>query len=150
MSEQNKILERRLVEEVWNQGNFAVIDELVARDYLGHSTMPANETHGREGYRQFYAGLRQAFPDILFTVEDQVAEGDRVVTRWTARGTHVGEFQGIPPTGRHGIITGITIERIANGKVVECWTNADDLGMMRLLGVLPASEQASPSRENVQ
>lgn len=150
MSEQNKILERRLVEEVWNQGNFAVIDELVARDYLGHSSTPTNETHGREGYRQFYAGLRQAFPDILFTVEDQVAEGDRVVTRWTARGTHVGEFQGIPPTGRHGTITGITIERIANGKVVECWTNADDLGMMRLLGVLPASEQAGPSKENVQ
>jgi len=138
MSEQNKILERRLIEEVWNQGNFAVVDELVAGDYLGHSSTPEAETHGREGYRQFYTGLRQAFPDLQVTVEDQIAEGDRVVTRWTAHGTHEGEFQGIPPTGNQGAITGITIDRIANGKVVECWTNTDNLGLMRLLGVVPA------------
>ena len=143
MSEQNKFLERRLIEEVWSRGNFAVVDELVAGDYLGHSSTQGpesakDETHGREGYRQFYAGLRHAFPDLQVTVEDQIAEGDRVVTRWTARGTHQGEFQGIPPSGKHGAITGITIDRIADGKVVECWTNADDLGMMRLLGVIPA------------
>jgi steroid delta-isomerase-like uncharacterized protein len=137
MSEINKRVERRLIEEVWSQGEFAVVDELVANDYIGHSSTPADETQGREGYKQFYMALRRAFPDLQVTVEDQVAEGDRVVTRWTARGTHRGEFHGIPPTGRQAAISGITIDRIVNGKVVECWTNADDLGMMRMLGVVP-------------
>lgn len=140
MSEQNKMIEGRLIEEVWNRGNFAVVDELIAGDYLGHSSTPGGETHGRAGYKRYYAGLREAFPDLQVTVEDQIAEGDKVVTRWTARGTHQGEFQGIPPTDRQGTITGITIDRIANGKVVECWANADDLGMMRLLGIVPAPE----------
>jgi steroid delta-isomerase-like uncharacterized protein len=140
MSEENKRIDRRLIEEVWNRGNFSIVDEVVASDYLGHSSTPADETHGREGYKRFYATLREAFPDFRVTVEDQIAEGDKVVTRWTARGTHQGEFQGMSPTGKHGAITGITIDRIANGKVVECWTNADDLGMMRLLGVVPAAE----------
>jgi steroid delta-isomerase-like uncharacterized protein len=140
MSEQNKMLIRRAIEEVWNQGNFAVVDELVADDYLGHSSIPAEETHGREGYKQFYTALRQAFPDLWFTIEDQISEGDRVVSRWTAHGTHKGELQGLPPTGKQAAITGITIERVANGKVVECWTNADDLGLMRQLGVIPITE----------
>jgi steroid delta-isomerase-like uncharacterized protein len=137
MSETNKRVERRLMEEVWNQGHFAVVDELVAADYIGHSSVPADETHGREGYRDFYVALRQAFPDLHVTIDDQIAEGDRVVTRWTARGTHNGEFRGIPPTGNAAAITGITIDRVVDGKVVECWTNADDLGMMRVLGVVP-------------
>jgi steroid delta-isomerase-like uncharacterized protein len=141
MSEQNKSIGRRLIEQVWNQGNFAVVDELIASDYIGHSSMPDGETQGREGYRQFFSALRQAFPNLQVTIEDQIAAGDRVVTRWTARGTHKGQFQGIPPTGKQGAITGITIDRIANGKVVECWTNADDLGLLRLLGVLPTPEQ---------
>lgn len=140
MSEQNKTIERRLIEQVWNRGNFAVVDEMIASDYLCHSSDPATETHGTAGYRQFYARLRDAFPDFQVTVEDQIAEGDRVVTRWRASGTHRGEFQGIPPTGRHAVITGITIDRIAGGKVVEGWTNSDDLGMMRLLGIVPALE----------
>jgi steroid delta-isomerase-like uncharacterized protein len=140
MSAQNKMIDRRLIEEVWNRGDFSVVDQVVASDYIGHSSTPAGETHGPAGYKRFYATLRDAFPDFQVTVEDQIAEGDKVVTRWTARGTHKGEFQGIPPTGRQSAITGITIDRIANGKVVECWTNADDLGMMRLLGVVPAPE----------
>lgn len=139
MSEQKKMFSRRLIEEVWSQGNFAVVDELVASDYVGHSSSPAGETHGREGYRQFYAMLREAFPDIRFTIEDQITEGDKVVTRWTARATHQGEFFGIPPTGKQGTVTGISIDRITEGKVAECWTNADDLGLMQQLGVIPAS-----------
>jgi steroid delta-isomerase-like uncharacterized protein len=137
MSEQNKKLERRLIQEVWNKGNFAAVDELVARDYLGHAATPEEETRGRAGYKAFYAALHEAFPDFHVTVEDQIAEGDRVVTRWTARGTHLGSFRGIPPTGNQGAITGITIERMVNGKVVECWTNSDDLGLLRLLGAVP-------------
>jgi steroid delta-isomerase-like uncharacterized protein len=142
MSEQNKILVRRTIEEVWNRGNFAIVDELIVSDYIGHSSTPAGETHGPAGYKQFYTLLRQAFPDIHFTVEDQITEGDKVVTRWIARATHTGEFHGIAPTGKQGAITGITVDRIAGGKVVECWTNADDLGLMQQLGVLSAPEQA--------
>ena len=97
MSEQNKALERRAIEEVWNGGNFAVVDELVASDYVGHASTPADETQGPEGIKLFFVTLRQAFPDIHFTIEDQVAEGDRVVTRWTALATHTGVLNGIPP-----------------------------------------------------
>jgi len=140
MSEHNKKLERRLIEQVWNQGNFDVVDEFVAGDYIGHASTPDDETRGRAGYRAFYAGLRDAFPDFQVTVEDQIAEGDRVVTRWTARGTHLGHFRGVPSSGRQGAISGITIERMANGKVVECWTNADDLSPMRQLGLIPVPE----------
>lgn len=141
MSEQNKQVERRLIEQVWTKGNFSVIDELVARDYVGHSTNPDDETTGRAGYRAYYIALRQAFPDLEVDVEDQIAEGDRVVTRWTARGTHLGTFRGISPTGKCGTVTGITIERVAGGKVVECWTNADDLGLLRQLGAVPEMGQ---------
>jgi steroid delta-isomerase-like uncharacterized protein len=135
MSEQNKMLVRRVLEEVWNRGNFAVVDELIARDYVGHSSI---ETRGAQGYKQFFVAQRKAFPDIQYTVEDQVAEGDRVVTRWKARGTHRGELMGIPPTGKQGAVTGITIFRIVGGNVVECWTNVDELGMLQQLGVIPA------------
>lgn len=143
MSRQNKEIERRLIEEVWNRANYDIVDELVARDYVGHSTTPEDETRGREGYKAFYASLHEAFPDFAVTIEDQIAEGDRVVTRWTARGTHLGPFRGIPPTGNHAAITGITVERFANGKVVECWTNADELGLLRLLGVIPEMQKAA-------
>lgn len=143
MSEQNKTLVCRAVEEVWNQGNYAVVDELVASDLVVHASTPAGEIHGPEGVKQFYASLREAFPDIHFTIEDQIAEGDRVVTRWTARATHTGEFQGIPPTGKQGRLTGIDIDRIANGKVVECWPNADELGLLQQLGVIPTPGQVA-------
>jgi steroid delta-isomerase-like uncharacterized protein len=138
MAQQNAMLLRRAVEEIWNGGNYAVVDELIAGDYLGHASTSADETHGREGYKRFIASLRDAFPDIRFTIEDQIAAGDKVVTRWSARATHTGEFRGIPPTGKQGRVTGITIDRVADGKVVECWTNADDLGLLQQLGVLPA------------
>jgi steroid delta-isomerase-like uncharacterized protein len=142
MSVANKMLERRAIEEVWNQGNYALIDEIVASDYLGHSSNPATETHGPEGVKQFYMALHSAFPDIHFVIEDQVAEGDKVVTRWTARATHNGEFQGIPPTGNRGELTGITIDRIAGDKIVECWTEIDDLRLLQQLGAIPGPEQA--------
>ena len=138
MEEQNRTLVRRILEEVWNRGNYGVVDELVARDYLGHSS---TENHGREGYKQFFAEQREAFPDIQYVIDDQIVEDDRVVTRWTARGTHKGHLQGIPATGKQGTVTGITIFRLANGNIVECWTNADELGKMRQLSVIPAPGQ---------
>jgi steroid delta-isomerase-like uncharacterized protein len=140
MSERNKMLARRTVEEVYNQGNLAVVDELAASDLVIHS--PSGDIHGPAGAKQYVAALRAAFPDLHITIEDQIAEEDRVVTRWSARGTHTGEFQGIPPTGKPGRVTGIDIDRIADGKVVECWTNMDDLGLLQQLGVVPTPEQA--------
>lgn len=122
MSEENKSMVRQTFEEMWNRGNLAVIDTRFASDYLGHSS---TEIRGPAGAKQFTAAMHNAFPDAHYTVEDQIAEGDRVVTRWTARGTHEGEFQGISPSGKQTTITGITIFRIANGKMVESWTNTD-------------------------
>jgi steroid delta-isomerase-like uncharacterized protein len=139
MSEQNKALMRRGIDEVWSGGNFAVVEELISRDFVAH--LGSDVLHGAEGVKCHFGMLRQAFPDIHFTIEDQIAEGDRVATRWTARATHQGEFQGIPPTGRAGVVTGITIVRIANGKAVEGWTSKDDLGLLQQLGHLPAPEQ---------
>ena len=140
MSEHNKTLMRRAVEEVWNQGNVDILDELVASDFIIHA--PQAEIHGREGAKQYLAMLRGGFPDIHFTIEDQFADGGRVMTRWTARGTHKGAFQRIPPTDKQVRLAGTDIDRIANGKVVECWTSTDDLGLLQQLGVVAGPEHA--------
>jgi len=142
MSEPNKSLMRRGIEEVWNRGNFAVVGELIAGDFVAHASLPIGEIHGPEGVKRYFATLREAFPDIHFTIEDQLAEGDRAVTRWTARGTHGGAFRGVPPTGKQVSLTGITINRVAGGKAVEGWMNLDGLGLLQQLGVLPAPGQA--------
>jgi steroid delta-isomerase-like uncharacterized protein len=136
MSEQNKAFVRGLIEEVIGQGNFSLVEELVAPDYIGHSASP--ELNTREGHKQFLMALRRAFPDLRITIEDQITEGDKVVTRWTARGTHQSEFMGIPPTGKQVVMSGIDIDRMANGKLVECWTRSDDLGLLHQLGAIPA------------
>jgi steroid delta-isomerase-like uncharacterized protein len=143
VSEQNKQLIRRAVEEVWNGGNFDVVDELVASDFIVHAALPEDEVHGPEGAKQYFAMLRQAFPDLHFTIEEQIADGDRVVTRWTATGTHTGTFQGIPPTGTRSTTSEIDIDRIANGKVVECWMQMDRLGLLQQLGAIPVPEQVT-------
>lgn len=137
LAEQNKNLVRRAVEEIWNRGNYDNMEEFVSHDFVAHSSALNEETHGHEGAKQFFIQLRKAFPDIHFTIEDQIAEEDRVVTHWTAQGTHKGEFNGIPPTGKQVRVTAIDIDRIVNGKVVECWTNMDELGLLQQLGVIP-------------
>jgi steroid delta-isomerase-like uncharacterized protein len=125
---------------VWNQRQYDVADELLSSDFVIHSSAPGNDIQGPEVAKQFFATLHAGFPDLCFTVEDQIAEGDRVVTRWIAQGTHRGEFQGIPATGNQIRLTGIDIDRIAGGKVVECWTNVDEFGLMQQLGVVPTPE----------
>ena len=134
MSEQHKRLVRRVIEEVYNKGDFAVVDQLAAGDLLIH--MASQEIRGREGAKQYVAALRAGFPDLHIAIEDQIAEGDRVVTRWTARGTHTGQFQGIPPTGKEVRVAGTDIDRIADEKVVECWSHVDELGLMQQLGAI--------------
>ena len=140
MSEQNKRIARKVFEDVQSQQSLALVDELVAGDYVGHT--PLDDIHGPEGAKQFDAVLREAFPDYQVTVADQIAEGDKVATRWTCRGTHKGQFQGIPPTGKQMAMSGITIFRIADGKLIEGWTNPDLLGMLQQLGAIPTPEQA--------
>ncbi len=115
-TEQNRNLVRRAVEEIWNQGNYDNMEEFISPDFVVHSDTPEEEIHGLENAMQFYIQLRKAFPDIYFTIDDQIAEGDRVVTHWTATGTHKGEFNGIPPTGKQFSVSTIDIDRIVNGK----------------------------------
>ena len=140
-TEENKAHDRRLFEEGWNQGNTAVFDELIAADFIGHN--PEGDIHGLEEYKQFYATNRSAFPDMRFSLEDQIAEGDRIVSRFTGAGTHQGELQGIPPSGKRITITGMTIFRYASGKVAEGWYNYDTLGLLRQIGAIPNPGQAS-------
>lgn len=127
--EANKALVRRHFDEVWNAGDLALIDELFAPDFMVHS-----EHWGPEGERQWVANARTAFPDIRFTIEAQVAEGDLVVTRWSWRGTHHGTFMEFPATGRAVSFSGITIYRIADGKLVQDWTEFNWLDAHRQLG----------------
>jgi steroid delta-isomerase-like uncharacterized protein len=134
--EQNKANNRRVFEEAFNQGKLAVIDEVCAPNYVLYD--PTGPVHTPEGFKQFISVYRTAFPDLHFTIEDEIAEGDKVVMRWTSRGTHRGELMGIPPTGKQSTVTGITIARAAaNGKFEEVWNNLDTLGMLQQLGVIP-------------
>ena len=134
MLEENKAIARRFLDELWNRSNFGLVDQLLASDYDGHSS---TVIRGPEGAMEFVPRLRNAFPDFQFSILDQIAEGDKVATRWTIRGTHEGEFQGIPSSGKQIEMTGITIFRIANGKLIEGWTNEDVLGMLQQLDAAP-------------
>lgn len=135
-TEENKAIICRWIEECYNQGNLTVADELVATDYVNHSA-PLGQTPGLDGEKQYAAMIRSAYPDFQMSIEDQIAEGDKVVTRYTARGTHQAEFLGIPSTGKQIVVTGIHIHRIAGGKVVEGWSEFDQLGALQQLGVVP-------------
>ena len=133
--EENKAIIRRSVDEFWNKGNLGATEEFFATNYSGHD--PSGFHAGNlEEFKQSARAIFTAFPDLLVTIEDMVAEGDKVVKRWTARSTHKGEFMGIPPTGKRTAITGIDIYRIAGGKIEECWSNSDSLGLMKQLGVV--------------
>ncbi len=134
-TEQNKAIVRRFTEEGWNQGNLAVFDELLAPNYVAHD--PTTTVHGPEGFKQFYAGYHTAFPDTHLEVEDLIAEGDKVVDRWTATGTHLGPLMGIPPTGKSVRTPGMSISRIVNGKIEESWFNYNLLGLLQQLGAIP-------------
>lgn len=139
-ADENKATFRRYVEEVGNRGNLELVNGIFDR-YVSHQPDGHTEERGPEDVKRFIGEFRAAFPDFRSTVEDQIAEGDRVVTRWTMRGTHQGEFRGIAPTGKQITVTGIGIFRFSEeGKVVESWDSFDQLGMLQQLGVIPAPE----------
>ncbi len=137
MSETNKTVVRRLFEEVWNTGNLPVTDELFAPNYVHHDSSTPDVGRGPESEKKRATLYRTAFPDLRLTIEDIIAEGETVMARWSCRGTHKGDLSGIAPTGKQFTISGISIARIANGKMAEGWVNWDALGLMQQLGVVP-------------
>jgi steroid delta-isomerase-like uncharacterized protein len=142
-AEENKAIVRRWFAET-DKGNDAIIDELCAPDYIDHAPPLPGMPPGSAGVREANRQLRAAFPDTIHTIDDQIAEGDKVVTRLRGRGTFVNECQGIPPNGKVVEITGISIHRIADGKLAEHWANADLLSFMQQLGAIPATERVDP------
>lgn len=138
-AETNKAVARRWYEEVFNAGNLDLIDELVAANFVDRD--PSNPFQGREGLKQFVSMYRSAYPDIHLTVEDMIAEEEKLAVRFVGRGTHRGTLMGIPPTGRQVTVTAIDILRFEDGKMTEHWGNQDILGMMQQLGVIPAPGQ---------
>lgn len=134
--EQNKATMQRIYDDFINTGNLDAADRLIAADVIEHEEFPGTAP-GLEGVKQIIAMFRAAFPDLHFTVEDMIAEGDKVVSRVTMRGTHRGEFLGIPPTGKSITVSTIDIARFAGGKVAEHWAVTDNLTMMQQLGVVP-------------
>lgn len=142
-SETNKTVSRRFFNEVFGKGNLAVADEIIVKDHI--NTGPGNPPGllpGIEGTKQLVTMYRNAFPDVHFTIDEQLAEGDKVMTRWTAHGTHQGELAGIPATGKSSTVTGVAVDRIVNGKITESWGIFDEFGMMQELGIIPKPELA--------
>lgn len=131
-TEENKVIVRRLFGECFNKGNMAIVDELIAPNYINRSAPPGQKP-GPEGVKQRATIFRVAFPDLHNTIEDMIAEGDKVVVRFSSRGTHRDTFLGLPATGKQVTWTGIDIFTIVDGKLVEAWGNSDVLERLRQL-----------------
>ena len=139
-TEENKAVVRRFLEEVMNNHDLEAIEEFITSSgYVFHASF--GDVNGKEGFKQLAAGFITAIPDIYYTIEDLIAEFDKVVSRYTFGGTQKGEFLGISPTGKRFNVTGIGIDRIAGGKIVESWDIWDILSMMQQLGVIPSPPQ---------
>jgi steroid delta-isomerase-like uncharacterized protein len=142
-AEENKALVRRWFAEI-DRGNMAAVDEFIAIDYVDHNPPIPSLPPGREGIRQASLILRAAFPNVIHTIEEQLAEGDKVMTHVATRATFTGEFLGFPPTGQIVEITGIAVHRIADGMLVEHWANVDMTGFMQQIGA-PVESTQPPS-----
>jgi steroid delta-isomerase-like uncharacterized protein len=138
MSERNKAA-ARAVFDVWSTGAIERLDDLVARDVVHHDPYDPNAAEGLGGMKRTIELNRRAFPDMQLAVEDQVAEGDKVVTRWRGEMTHLGELAGAAPTGKRVTIAGITIDRFEDGKIVEAWRSMDMLRVLRDIGALESA-----------
>jgi steroid delta-isomerase-like uncharacterized protein len=138
MSEENKALVRRYFEEIWDKGNLDLIDELCTTNFVRHGpSATEGEVRGLEGFKGLVTMYRTAFPNLQVPIEDLIAEGNMVVTRWTARGTHQGELLGNAPTGNQASVTGIIVDRISGGKIEEEWADYDTLHLMQQIGAVP-------------
>ena len=142
-TEENKAIARRFFEEVWTKGNLSVADEVLDPNVILHDPRnPADDTIGREAYKQFNVSFRSAFPDMTDTIEELIAEGDKVVVRWTIRATHRGQWQSMAPSGKQLTFGGITILRIVGGKIVDDRFQADLLGFMQQIGAIPSPSES--------
>jgi len=140
MSEQNKQILRKTFEELLVRGNLSGIDDYIASDFVGHDN--SGGIFGRDEFRMGVAEVIDAFSDRNVSIEDQLVEGDKVVTRWKLTAMHTGPIRGMGPTGLPVAMMGISIDRIAGGKVVESWEVTDEAGVMRQLGVMPSPVEA--------
>jgi steroid delta-isomerase-like uncharacterized protein len=136
-AEDNKAIAQRFFEEVWNGRKLGVTDELFTADSSYHDPSLPSAGRGPEGMKQVISTYHDALPDAFMDIDDMFVAGDKVVTRWTAHGTHTADLQGIPPTGKKLAVQGIWIHRIAGGKIVESWNVWDTLGMLHQLNVVP-------------
>ncbi len=138
MTENNKAVIRKFLEEVINQNRMDRATDLVAEDFVELDPLPG-QRQGREGLKEVLGMMRAAFPDIHWAVEEMVAEGDKVVTRFSWTGTHRGSFMGIPATGKSVVVKGVVIDQLAGGKMSASQMLMDSLGMMQQLGVIPSA-----------
>ena len=136
--ERNEAVSRRFYDEVWNRGDFAVIDQLADPSLVAHDAALPEDVRGPDGLKGLIGSYRRAFPDVEMVVADMISDGDKVTVRWSASGTHLGELMGLAPTGRRSRVTGISIERYRDGRLVEAWVNWDTLGMLQQIGAAPA------------
>jgi steroid delta-isomerase-like uncharacterized protein len=138
MSEKNRALIHRWFDEVWNNGRTTAIDEMFADNGIAHGLGDdsANPLRGPEGFKEFHAKFREAFPDILITVEDTICEGDRIAARCSVRGKHTGHSLGFAATDAAVEFTGIAIVRVNDGKIVEAWNNFDFMTLYKQLGAI--------------
>ena len=140
-TEQNKAISRRIIEEIWNKGDLAVVEELIAANYVFHDFV-GQEIKGPEGFKQYVTMIRTVYPDFHITIEDMLAEGDKVAFRFTWRGTHKGKGGlVIAPTGKQVTVTGMAIAHIVGDKEEEVWESGDSLGMLQQMGVVPPMGQ---------
>jgi predicted ester cyclase len=140
MSAANKAIVRRAWEEPWR--NLDVLDELVSSGYVGHDPALPEPIRGVQGAKDNFNQYRSAFEGAQITVKEQIGEGDFVASRWEGRGRHTGELMGTAPTGKDVVVSGQTLSRVENGKIVEEWTNWDTLGMLQQIGAVPAGAPA--------
>ncbi|MFC4436426.1 MULTISPECIES: ester cyclase [Natrialbaceae] len=134
--EDNKVLARRMQEDVWNEGDVDAIDDLLAEDFIQHSPWEPSELHGRDEFKQQIRDFHAAFPDLHGTVDDVIAEGDTVANRFTMHATHQGEFMGVEPTGNEIELVGTIFARVEDGRIAERWVVDHVLGFLEQLGTV--------------
>ena len=147
--EENRRTARRYFEELWNQGKLNIISEIIAPNHTHHDPA-APHVSDRNGMKELIVHYRTAFPDVRFTVEDQIAEGDKVVTRWSVRGRHQGGLMGVAPTNKQMTVTGVDIHQIVNGQIVEHWSNWDMAGLQQQLGLTGGQQEAELTVEQFE
>jgi len=142
MASDPKTVVRRVYEEIWNQSHIERANDLFAPGYVDHDPATPNTGRGPEAFKNVFNTYHTAFPDTRFTIDEIIAEGDRVAVRWTAHGTHRGELGGVRPSGKRATVSGTGFYMVNNGRIQESWTNWDALGLMRQIGAIQEPTRA--------